>query len=194
MRLPPIPAAALTPEQKPFYDEMNEGISARLKGFVSKRADGALVGPFNAMLQFPQFGKPVWDFIVAIGVNSKLPKPVREIAILVVGAQFRSRYEMYAHEHVAQNLGLSPEKIATITTGQRPADLSAEEGIAYDVAYALSRGGQLPEAAYQLALKHFGEAGTAELAYLVGCYCLVSVTLNAYDVSVPGEEEGLPTG
>ena len=186
MRLPPIPAADLTPAQKPFYDAMNDGIAKRLQGFVSKRADGALVGPFNAMLQFPQFGKPVWDFIVAIGVNSTLPKPVREIAILVVGAQFRSRYEMYAHEHVAETLGLSPEKIATVTTGQRPADLTAAEGIAYDVAYALSRGGQLPEAAYQLAVKQFGRDGMAELAYLIGCYCLVSVTLNAYDVSVPG--------
>ncbi|MBE7220324.1 MAG: 4-carboxymuconolactone decarboxylase, partial [Caulobacteraceae bacterium] len=40
----------------------------------------------------------------------------------------------------------------------------------------------------------FGEEQTAELVYLVGGYCLVSVILNAFDVSVPGREEGLPHG
>ena len=38
----------------------------------------------------------------------------------------------------------------------------------------------------------FGEAQTAELIYLVGGYCLVAVLLNAFDVSMPGREEGLP--
>ena len=41
-------------------------------------------------------------------------------------------------------------------------------------------------------MKSFGEEGTAELVYLVGGYCLVSVLLNAFDMSVPGREEDLP--
>jgi hypothetical protein len=41
-------------------------------------------------------------------------------------------------------------------------------------------------------VRAFGEERTAELIYLVGGYCLVSLLLNAYDVSVPGREEGLP--
>ena len=72
-----------------------------------------------------------------------------------------------------------------------PGDLTEQEGVAYDVASALGRGAQLPEATYQAALKCFGDAGVAELVFLVGTYCLVSVVLNAYDVSVPSREEGL---
>ena len=191
MRLPPLPPEQLAGDQKAFYDAMQDGIAKRLQGFVSSRADGALVGPFNAMLHFPQFGQPIWDLIVAIGVNSILPKPVREVAILVVGAHFHSRYEMYAHEHVAERVGLAEDKIATITAGERPSDLSREEAVAYDVAAVLSRGGQLPEATYQMALKTFGDSGVAELVVLVGTYCLVSGMLNAYDVNVPGSEEGV---
>lgn len=194
MRLPPLPPEQLNAEQKAFYDEMSAGIAARLKGFVSKRADGALVGPFNSMLQFSQFGKPVWDFIVAIGANPKLPKDVREVAILTVGAQHRSRYELYAHEHVAAATGLKPTTIAALVAGQRPDGMTDDQATAYDIAAALSRGGQLPEATYQLGLKAFGEDGMAELAYLIGCYHLVSVVLNAYDVSVPGQEEGVAQG
>jgi 4-carboxymuconolactone decarboxylase len=164
-------------------------IADHLKGFVSSRPDGALVGPFNPMLHFPAFGKPAWDYVAALINNAKLPKPVREVAILVTGARFTSRYELYAHEHVAEAVGLSAAKISAIAAGQRPADLSAEEAVAYDVAAVLAGGRQLPESTYRAAVAAFGEQGTAELVYLVCGYCLVSVLLNAYDVPVPGREE-----
>ncbi len=75
--------------------------------------------------------------------------------------------------------------------GQRPHDLAEQEALAHDLAAALRHGGALPEATCRAALATFGGAGTAELVYLVGGCCLVSVVHNAYDRSVPGREEGL---
>jgi 4-carboxymuconolactone decarboxylase len=46
-------------------------------------------------------------------------------------------------------------------------------------------GGVLPELTYRAAVEQFGQHGAAELSYLVGLYCLVSVTLNTFDVPVP---------
>ena len=63
--------------------------------------------------------------------------------------------------------------------------------VAYDVAAALTGGGVLPELTYRAAVDAFGVHGAAELCYLVGLYCLVSVTLNGFDVPVPEPEEGL---
>ena len=60
-----------------------------------------------------------------------------------------------------------------------------EEAIAYDVASTLVDHGVLPELNYRLAVQTFGQHGAAELIYLVGLYCLVSVTLNGFDVPVP---------
>jgi 4-carboxymuconolactone decarboxylase len=37
----------------------------------------------------------------------------------------------------------------------------------------------LPELTYRAAVDAFGVHGAAELCYLVGLYCLVSVTLNS---------------
>jgi len=37
---------------------------------------------------------------------------------------------------------------------------------------------------YQQAVDLFGEEGTAEFIYLVGLYCMVSVTLNGFDVRI----------
>jgi len=57
--------------------------------------------------------------------------------------------------------------------------------VAYDFASALVNGGVLPELTYRAALREFGKTGAAELSYLVGLYCMVSITLNTFDVPVP---------
>src|SRR5207245_3336196 len=138
--------------------------------------DGELIGPWNPWLHFPKFGGPVWELVKALSTSPSLPKPVREVAILVTGARFRSAYEIYAHVLVAELRGLPDDKIATIVAGQRPSDLTREEAIAYDVASALVSGGVLPELTYRQSVAASGEEATAEFINLVGLYCMVSVT------------------
>jgi alkylhydroperoxidase family enzyme len=185
MRLPLISPSDLSAEQRLVYDDMRKGIETNFKGFTAINADGSLVGPWNPWLRFSKFGKPVWELVKALSTSPSLPRPVREVAILVTGAHFRSAYELYAHVLIAELRGLPDEKIATIVAGQRPSDLSREESLAYDVASALVSGGVLPALTYRQAVVAFGEEATAELINLVGLYCLVSVTLNGFDVPVP---------
>ena len=106
MRLPLISPAALTPEQRPLYEDMRQGIEANFKGFKAIGQDGELIGPWNPWLHFPKFGGPVWELVKALSTSPSLPKPVREVAILVTGARFRSAYEIYAHVLVAEARGL----------------------------------------------------------------------------------------
>jgi 4-carboxymuconolactone decarboxylase len=185
MRLPTIPPSDLNAEQQPLYEDMRLGIAANFQGFVNVRGDGALLGPWNPWIHEPKFGKPVWDLTKAMVSQPSLPAAVREVAILVTGSHFRSGYELYAHVIVAEYRGLSDEKLATIVAGQRPTDLSRQEAVAYDFASALVSGGVLPELTYRAAVEQFGKHGAAELSYLIGLYCLVSVTLNTFDIPVP---------
>jgi alkylhydroperoxidase family enzyme len=185
MRLPAIAPADLTPEQRRLYDDMREGIAESFKGFVAIRDDGALLGPWNPWLHEPSFGKASWELVRALADKPSLPKPVREVAILVTGAHFKAAYELYAHVLVGEQRGLSDAKLATIVAGQRPIDLTQDEAIAYDFANALVNGGVLPELTYKTAIAAFGQHGAAELSYLVGLYALVSITLNTFDVPVP---------
>ncbi len=189
MRLPLIPPAQLSPQQRPLYEDMKKGIETNFKGFKAIDSDGTLIGPWNPWLRFAQFGGPVWELVKALSSSPTLPRPVREVAILVTGAKFRAGYEIYAHALVAEMRHLSDEKISAIVAGQRPADLTRDEAVAYDAAYALVNGGVMPEICYKRAVDAFGENGAAELIYLVGLYCMVSVTLNGFDVPVPGEGE-----
>jgi alkylhydroperoxidase family enzyme len=188
MRLPLIEPADLSPEQRPLYEDMRKGIKSNFNAFKVEREDGALMGPWNPWLHEPAIGKAIWNLTLAMTANAVLPDNVRQIAILVVGARYDAAYEIYAHIAVAEREGMSAERLATLVADLKPTDLAREESVAFDVAYALSRGGTLPEPLYRLAVKTFGQHGANELIYLVGLYALVSVTLNGFNVPVPERE------
>ena len=107
MRLEPISPDKLSSEQKLLFDSINELTRSQTMGFVVAGKDGALVGPFNPFLHFPQFGQAAWNLNVALAKKTTLLKPVHEVIILVTGARFSSRYEIYAHEDVAESAGSS---------------------------------------------------------------------------------------
>ncbi len=171
MRLPLIPPEELTAAQRPLYDDMRKGIASNFNAFKVESDDGAL-----------------WDLTLAMTAEATLADNVRQIAILVVGARFDAAYELYAHIAVAERDGMSLERLATLVADIKPTDLAPDESVAYDLSYALVRGGVLPEPLYRLAVQTFGQHGTNELIYLVGLYSLVSTTLNGFNVPVPERE------
>ena len=190
MRLPKIPSNLVTSEQRPLFEKLNTGIRENLQDFTTHKPDGSLIGPFNVLLHFPAYGTPVWDLFLALAGNSVLPKAAREVVILATAARFGSLYELYSHEAVAAKSGLTASKIRTIAAGERPSDLTGEESMAYDMAAVLNRGHQVPNSTYDAAVAAFGVQGVAEIAYFVGCYCIISSLLNTFDVNLPGTELG----
>ncbi|MGO9925231.1 MAG: carboxymuconolactone decarboxylase family protein [Mycobacterium sp.] len=190
-RLPLLPPESLSPDQKDLYDDMVEVIDNNFGELIARRRDGALIGPFNGWLHFPQFGRPAWTFNKSLWEHGVLPAAIHQLVILVTAAKFGARYEIYGHEYFARRAGLAEHKVATIVAGERPGDLSHDEGVAYDIAAALNRGVPLPETTYQAVRTTFGEQGLAEIVFLVGCFSMVAITLNAFDASVPGREEPL---
>jgi alkylhydroperoxidase family enzyme len=188
MRLPLIAPGELTPEQRQLYDDMRKGIASNFNAFKAVREDGALMGPWNPWLHEPGIGKAIWDLTLAMTANATLSDNIRQIVILVVGARFDAAYEIYAHIAVAEHEGMRPERLATLVADLKPNDLSADESVAFDVAYKLVRGGVLPEPLYRLAVATFGQHGTNEMIYLVGLYSMVSITLNGFNIPVPERE------
>jgi alkylhydroperoxidase family enzyme len=186
MRLPILPPDHLNAAQKPLYDAFRQQIDGGFTGFKAVREDGALLGPWSVWIQEPGVGEATRILLDAVSGLKRLPDPAKQIAILAVGAKFKAAYELYAHAAVGGRDGLSEAKIAAISAGQRPADLTTEEAVAFDVATALLDGGVLPGPTYSAARKALGQGELNELIFLVGLYALVSVTLNGFDV--PTEE------
>ena len=82
------------------------------------REDGAMLGPYNPMLHFPQCGSAVWAVNAALTKSTTVPKPIHELVILVTGARFNARSEFYAHEFTAAKAGLIQSKIAASASGR----------------------------------------------------------------------------
>jgi 4-carboxymuconolactone decarboxylase len=193
MRLPLIAPADLTDDQKPLYADMKTGIGSDFNAFITIAPEGtpqagALMGPWNPWLHEPRIGGAIWELTKAMTMEATLPDTVRQIAILVTGAHFDAAYEIYAHIAVAEKDEIDDGTLATLVSGSRPDGLSKEDGVGYDVAYALVNGGVLPEPVYRLAVSTFGQHGANELIYLVGLYSLVSITLNGFNVPLPEKD------
>jgi len=178
----------LSAEQRDLYDDMLGVVERDFGELIAQRHDGALIGPFNGWLHFPWFGRHAWALNKSLWEHGVLPADIHQLVILVTAAKFGARYEMYGHEYFAQRAGLSAGKIATIAAGERPCELNRAEAAAYDMAAALNRGAPLAETTYRAAMSAFGEVGVAEIVFLVGCFSMVAVTLNAFDASVPGRD------
>ena len=186
MRLAPVPEAEVNSSQKPLYDAFIKRIGKNYSSFKAIRDDGALLGPWGVWLQVPNTGEAIRQFIEAVESMPGLSKIAAQVAVLVTGAHFNAAYGIYAHAAVGAQAGLSEEQIATLCAGKIPADLDAESTIAAQVASRLLEGGALPAPLFKHALTVLGQHGFNHLVYVVGQYCLVSMTLNAFDV--PAEE------
>lgn len=186
-RLPAVSPDEIDDDQWELDGRLREGISKHLQGFVSERADGGLIGPFPALQRFPDLGGPTWDLFLALAGNSQLPADVREVVILRVGSVTTAQYELYSHEVRAREAGLSEAVIRTVAAGQRAAELTEPQAIAFDVTGVLLDGRQVPNSLYDASVRTFGQRGTAEIAYLAGCYQLISGLLNLFDVAKPAD-------
>lgn len=188
MRLDPLTPGQLSDTQRPLFESMKAGVSAKYSNFVATRADGALLGPWNAWLHDPEIGSGIWHLSQTMTQARRIPDRARQVAILVTGGRLDAAYEIYAHGAVATAIhGMSAARVEAIASGNRPDDLDDEEEVAFEVAQTLVKGGVLPQALYDRALDVFGREGATELFYLVGYYCLVAITLNAFDIRVPAQ-------
>ncbi len=188
MRLPPILPETLSAELRQVHDGIASLVTEKQNRITIFNEEGALIGPFPAMLHFPQFGVQALLLHRSLAAAAALPKGVREVAILTVGAAFGARYQIYAHEITAAEAGLSPSKVATLAAGGRPPDLTDQEAIVFDVSKTLVSGRTLQASTYERAIGLVGREGIGELAFLVGGYSLIAMILNCFDVPVPGQD------
>ena len=183
-RLTPVQPEAMSDEQRALY----EAILGGKRGPGMRGEDGALKGPFNAMLLNPHVGDRVQRLGEALRFDVSLSRNVIEVATLVVGSHWRAQFEWWAHERLAKQAGVSEAVIAAIKRGERPDFSNDDEAAAYEAASEMYRTQRLTDATYANAVQRFGEAGVFELIALVGYYSLVSLLLNGFEVPLPAGE------
>ena len=110
------------------------------------------------------------------------------MVILTVGAVWRADYELYAHSAVARIAGLPESTIGSLANGGLPEGLSDAERIAQRFVRRLTAERHAEEPLYQDAEAAFGREVVVAMTFLAGCYQVVCLFLNAFEIPAPAQE------
>ena len=118
--------------------------------------------------------------------RTSLDRRIVEFAICVTGRFWRSNVEWVAHARAAKEYGVTQATLDAIMGQELPAQAPDDEKLAYEVCSALHETHELPRRLYDRAVETFGERGLVEIIGVIGYYTSVSMTLNAFEIEVPG--------
>ena len=176
-RFAPLTMEQLNVYQKPLGEQ------------IMKVSSVGLGGPYNPLLRSPVLGQRMFDLLYYLRWNSSLPLRLYEFAILIVGRQWRSQVEWYAHAPLAVKAGLSPEIVADLKAQKRPANMQADEAIVYDFVTELTTTHRVSDATFARAKQILGEQQVVDLTSVAGTYVTVAMVLAMAEESVPPGKE-----
>src|SRR5580704_8569773 len=120
-RMPPIAAEKMSEVQKKAVQDYKDLRKQDLTG-----------PPWAVILRVPDLVMPSLEMRLHNLNNSALSRKLTELAILIAARHWTNNYEWNAHNPLATTAGLSPEIIAAVGDGRRPAKMSEDEEIVYD--------------------------------------------------------------
>lgn len=193
-RLDPLPPEALDEDQRRLYDAVMQSPRARMSLFqkYGMREDGSMVGPFDPWLRSPDLGLIFEQAGMALRTKTEVPETAREVAVLVVAAAWRARFEWFAHSMVLRKEGVSDAVIEAIGRRRPPPVEDPQVLAAHDVAYELVHKRAISDDTYARAAELLGDRGLVEIVCAVGFYQLVSGVLVAFQQSMHDDVEGPP--
>ena len=156
---------------------------------VMKVSSIGLGGPYNPLLRSPVMGQRMFDLLYYLRWNSSVPLRLNEFAILIIGRQWRSQVEWFAHAPLAIKAGLSPDIVATLKTQKRPEKMAEDEVLVYDFVTELTQNKSVSEATFARARKVFSEQQLVDLTTITGTYVTVAMLLAMADEGVPPGKE-----
>ncbi|MDQ7904791.1 carboxymuconolactone decarboxylase family protein [Phytohabitans sp. ZYX-F-186] len=173
----------LTAAQQDLYAEITGGDRAAAGGAPVPEADGALPGPFNAMLLSPVLGDALQRLGSAIRYHGTLPSRAREIAILTVAAHHDCAFEWRTHEPIARDAGLNDADLAAVRAMTALPDPNPYEAAVQTLTRRLLRYRGLDDEAYAAAVATVGAPALFEVVTLVGYYSLLALQMDVFAVS-----------
>ena len=179
-RLPFISEDQLDEQQQKIWDGI---LSTR--GRSGLNSEGGLIGPFNSMLYSPDVGARVSSLGAAVRFQTSLPANLLEIAIITVGAYWRSNFEFWAHARMALDAEVDQAVIDAIRDGEEPVFADHDEAAVHVMAKSLLTTGRCSDVEYAAVADSLGDVAVVELTTLIGYYCLISLTLNNFAIELP---------
>jgi 4-carboxymuconolactone decarboxylase len=176
-RFPQLTVAQLSDAQRPLGQA------------IMKISRVGIAGPYNPMLRSPVFGQRMFDLLAYLRWETSVPLRLNEFAILIVGRQWRSQVEWFAHVPIAEKAGLSSQVIAELKTGKRPPGMAADEAAVYDFVTELTTQHEVSDETFERTKRLLGEQQVVDLTAVAGTYITIAMLLAMAEENVPPGEE-----
>ena len=190
-RLGYLTLESLEPEMKEIFTS----ITASERG-VGTLSNGGLAGPFNGwMYTDPEMARALDDIGMAVRSNTtNVPKTMKEVAICVIGAHFRSNVEFWAHSRIALAAGVRQEVLDSIYNSEEPIFFETGEEpfqkAGYDMTKEYLETYRISDKSYQTILDLLGsDKAMIELILVMGHYIGLATQLNILRVPNPGDRQ-----
>jgi 4-carboxymuconolactone decarboxylase len=182
-RPPVLDEAHLTAEQQAVFDDIRSG------------PRGLVEGPLRVWLQSPAFAERAQKLGAFCRYGTRLSARLSELAIVIVGAHWRSGFEWSVHAPIAAKAGIHSEVLEAIRAGARPSLIRADERAVYRFSQELLETKRSSEDAYNEVVELVGTEGAVELVGILGYYTLICMTINAFEVpTADGKPEPFQSG
>jgi 4-carboxymuconolactone decarboxylase len=177
MRFPQLSLDQLSAAQRPLGEE------------ILKVSSVGLGGPYNPLLHSPVLGQRMFDLLHYLRWNTSVPLHLNEFAILIIGRQWRSQVEWFAHAPLAIKAGLAPAIVDALKANRRPPDMTPDEAVVYDFVTELSTRHEVADATFDRAKERFSLQQIVDLTATAGTYVTIAMLLAMAQAEVPAGRE-----
>src|ERR1700754_989922 len=182
-RFPQLTMDQLSEAQKPLGEQ------------VMKISSVGIGGPYNPLMRSPVLGQRLFDLFHYLRWETSVPTKLNEFAILIIGRQWRSQVEWFAHAPLAAKAGLSADIIAELKANKRPANMAEDEAAVYDFVTELTTTKKVSDETYARTKKVFNDQQIVDLTAVAAIYVMVAMLLAmAEEPLPPGKEEPFKVG
>jgi 4-carboxymuconolactone decarboxylase len=151
-------------------------------------ADGHLLGPYDPLLRSPEVGARIAALGIDLRAVTKVPMRLQTVAIVTVGAHWRSDFVWQSWLPAAERQGIDRATLMPMVVGDQPTLVDEGDRAVHAMADQLVKTGTADEATFDAVRDLVGDAGMVELVVLIGYYGLISMMLNIWQIPLPDGE------
>ncbi|HUN56294.1 MAG TPA: carboxymuconolactone decarboxylase family protein [Smithella sp.] len=118
----------------------------------------------------------------------KLDPILREMAITRAGIVCESKYEVFQHRKFCRQVGMPEEKIEALYTGSSSPVFSELESLVLRFTEETIRDRKVSYETFAAISQHLTHEVLVELAIAAGCYMMISIFLNTFEVDIEDQQ------
>ena len=175
-------------------DSLSEDQKAAHDALVEQRGEVPTTGPAGVLLNAPEVAQRGLELARHLREETSLSPRIRELAMLFTARATDCLFIWNAHAPLGRAAGLSDTLIDNLRDKVAFTDLTAEEAAVVNYGRELLGSNRVTQATFDATLSQFGARGLVELNSLIGCYVMLALNVNAFDVQLPdgATEKKLP--